>query len=484
MRTFAQKRNQPRKPAFSGAALSRSGTPGLRYSTDALHHQRTVGNELATPDEALTYADEGKAGLASTEPLRFGHDFSRIPIQTKLAVSGPGDEYERAADSIAEQVMQMPEPQLQRACACDGGCPESPSKKLPEEHARLQPKYVRSRGVQHVAEAPIVDEVLSGPGRPLDPAARAFMEPRFRHDFSHVRVHTDERAGRSADAVAAQAYTVGSQIVFGQRRYAPATRDGRRLLAHELAHIVQQATHQVIARQPASTTKGTKAPVKSKTVFHPGVKHDHQPSGRWADVQKNPRSPGIIGWTCAHFDPEWVMRGAGTRALYDKPLASKHLAWFFQGGGADFVEDANLELMLRTDSGVQAKITKKIPTGRSSGTFADHVTITQDDYSDEDFQYSFGEIDRLDFEIDFNAGTLHAWFQDRYEWHPVYPFYQNMPGDYERDTNCIHAAAVELKSSGAKDYWMKGETTIPLKAIQSAASRKDGWRDPLILPGA
>jgi hypothetical protein len=168
--------------------------------------------------------------------------------------------------------------------------------------------------------------------------------------------------------------------------------------------------------------------------------------------------------------------------LYDKPLATEHLRWFLTGRGAVLVEDSNLELMLQTDSKVQVKIAQMIPSGRSSGTFADHVTITQDDYSDADFQFSFGEIDRLDFEVDFTAGTLHAWFQDRYEWHPVYPFYKQMPGDYKRDTNCVHAAAVELKRGAAMDYLMKGEVTIPLKAIQSAASRNDPWTDPP-LPG-
>jgi hypothetical protein len=240
------------------------------------------------------------------------------------------------------------------------------------------------------------------------------------------------------------------------------------------------------ARAPAVPPPIAKAtPAKKKeTEFHPGVMHNHQPSGRWADVQKNPDSPGIIGWTCSNFAPENVLRLASTRTLYDKPLAAAHLRWFFDGNGRDFVENKNLELMLRTDAKVQAKIVKKIPKDRSSGTFVDQVTITQDDYSDEDFQYSFGEIDRLDFEVDFDAGTLHAWFQDRYEWHPVYPFYRNMPGDYKRETNCIHAAGVELKSGRARDYWMKGEVTIPLKAIQSAASRNDPWRDPLIITGA
>lgn len=87
----------------------------------------------------------------------------------------------------------------------------------------------------------VVDDVLnSAGGQPLDTATRAFMEPRFGQDFSQVRVHTDEQATRSAQAVNALAYTVGRDVVFGQGLYHPETSEGRRLLAHELTHVVQQ----------------------------------------------------------------------------------------------------------------------------------------------------------------------------------------------------------------------------------------------------
>jgi pimeloyl-ACP methyl ester carboxylesterase len=87
---------------------------------------------------------------------------------------------------------------------------------------------------------PIVHEVLAFPGRPLDDETRAFMEPRFGHDFSRVGLHTNARAAASAEAVNALAYTVGQDIVFGAGQYQPRTSEGRRLIAHELAHTVQQ----------------------------------------------------------------------------------------------------------------------------------------------------------------------------------------------------------------------------------------------------
>ena len=87
---------------------------------------------------------------------------------------------------------------------------------------------------------PIVREVLHSSGQPLDPTTRTFMESRFDADFSQVRIHTDTRAAQSARAVQARAYTVGHDIVFGANKYAPSSHIGRGLLAHELAHTIQQ----------------------------------------------------------------------------------------------------------------------------------------------------------------------------------------------------------------------------------------------------
>ncbi|MBX3302611.1 MAG: DUF4157 domain-containing protein [Nitrospira sp.] len=91
-----------------------------------------------------------------------------------------------------------------------------------------------------ITAPPIVHEILNSPGHTLDSVTRAFFEPRFGHDFSRVRVHTDERAEQSARDVNAHAYTVGNDIVFSTGKFSPATQEGRRLLAHELTHVMQQ----------------------------------------------------------------------------------------------------------------------------------------------------------------------------------------------------------------------------------------------------
>lgn len=119
------------------------------------------------------------------------------------------------------------------------------------EYARLPKKIVAGRDAAPRLARLAAQEADLGPpapasivptsdGQPLDSATRAAMEPRFGHDFSKVRVHTDARASEAARSVQARAYTIGSDIVFRSGAYAPGSTDGQRLLAHELTHVVQQ----------------------------------------------------------------------------------------------------------------------------------------------------------------------------------------------------------------------------------------------------
>jgi hypothetical protein len=124
----------------------------------------------------------------------------------------------------------------------------------------LQRAAVNSDDVNSVP--PIVHDVLRSPGQPLDAATRAFMEPRFGHDFSQVQVHTDARAAESARAVHALAYTVGRDVVFGAGQYELGTHAGQRLMAHELTHVVQQATTPV--PQSALTINRANSPAESE----------------------------------------------------------------------------------------------------------------------------------------------------------------------------------------------------------------------------
>jgi len=153
----------------------------------------------------------------------------------------PGDKYEQEADRVADMVMRMPEPAVQRKCSCDGGgCSKCQGGHTDGEHELLQMKRVDANSFGPDEAPPIVHEVLRQPGRPLDEGTRGFMEHRMGFDLSGVRVHTDTAAARSASAIGALAYTVGQNVVFGPCLYDPITALGRRLLSHELTHVLQQ----------------------------------------------------------------------------------------------------------------------------------------------------------------------------------------------------------------------------------------------------
>ena len=106
-------------------------------------------------------------------------------------------------------------------------------------HANKSVGTLDHGGPQRSTAPPIINRVLNSPGRQLDAATRGLVEPRFRHNFSHVRIHDDERAMESAQAVDALAYTVGPHIAFS-KQFRPSQQRDLNMLAHELAHVVQQ----------------------------------------------------------------------------------------------------------------------------------------------------------------------------------------------------------------------------------------------------
>jgi hypothetical protein len=166
------------------------------------------------------------------------------PLQTKLVVNHAGDAHEQEAEEVAAQVMRMPDSAQVgggRRCACGGITDETGECPACRAQRLARRELMRKSDAAGGQEAPpSVDATLRGAGQPLEAGARRFMEAQFGQDFGSVRVHTGELAGQSAQEVGAHAYTVGQNIVFGQGRYAPGTSAGKQLLAHELAHVVQQ----------------------------------------------------------------------------------------------------------------------------------------------------------------------------------------------------------------------------------------------------
>jgi hypothetical protein len=142
------------------------------------------------------------------------------------------DVHEQEADRVAERVMRMAEP------------------------------HVEIDRTGETAAPPVVQGLLHSSGQPLDRSTREFMERRFGHDFSRVRIHADARAAQSAQSLNALAYTVGSHLAFAPGQYSPATTKGRRLLAHELSHVLQQLRDggpRIQRQETASSTAETDA---------------------------------------------------------------------------------------------------------------------------------------------------------------------------------------------------------------------------------
>ena len=176
-------------------------------------------------------------------------------VQAKLAVAEPHDNYEQEAERIAGQVT-------------------APSGPAPEQ--RSAPRIQR-RPAAGTGNAPAsVESVLGQPGRALDAGLRQDLEQRFGHDFSRVRVHADTAAQQSAAELSAEAYTVGDHVVFGHAHFAPETAAGRRLLAHELTHVVQQRGGASVTAAPPGVVSRRRVPASvglqsSVPVSGPGL---------------------------------------------------------------------------------------------------------------------------------------------------------------------------------------------------------------------
>jgi len=196
VRSFASARAHRWIASTTPAGRSRVASRHSRQATSILELQRTVGNRAVR--RLLDVGPRGPDGLAAVRASTIG---------------APGDVFEQEADRVSEQVVRMPEAPRHRA-----GAAFTPA----------------------TTSSPIA-ATLSSAGRPLDAVTRRFMESRFGRSFGDVRVHTGARADDATRAVQARAFTLNRDIVFGAGQYDPHRPDGRRLLAHELTHVIQQS---------------------------------------------------------------------------------------------------------------------------------------------------------------------------------------------------------------------------------------------------
>jgi len=233
-----------------------------------LEHKRPTlrSRSVVLPTQRHHKLPQSASPIIQRAPCACGGSCPSCQAKSTLKIGAPDDAYEREADAVADRVMRMAgdagsvtptSPALQRKCAAcekDG------------EESLVQLKSASAGDSAPGAAAPAsVDAVLQSAGQTLNAETRAFFEPRFGQDFSTVQVHTDSTAEQSARDVKAHAYTVGQHIVFAPGRFAPGTTEGRRLLSHELTHVVQQSgagTHgqrsnAYLRREPDDSDGGT-----------------------------------------------------------------------------------------------------------------------------------------------------------------------------------------------------------------------------------
>lgn len=260
-----------RDAAQAPAAMEPERILHPRYGQHWPHHPNAsgVGGELKLPSAPAqvrrqvahlhsAYGNQAVLRMLDSSRLAKHPTPSHISgdrLQAKLTISQPGDVCEQEADRVAEAVMRMPDsgeskfhpgpissgPLLQRKCACGGSGGECEACKEKREESLLKRK-AQGTPAEKIAMPAIVHDVLHSPGQPMDECTRSFMESRLGYDFRHVRVSSDERSARAADAIQAKAFTFGNRIVFGRNEYAPGLPSGLGLIAHELAHTAQQGS--------------------------------------------------------------------------------------------------------------------------------------------------------------------------------------------------------------------------------------------------
>ena len=271
-------------------------------------------------------------------------------LQRKLTIGASNDPLEQEADRIADQVLAAP------AHHAVSGAPP-----------RIQRYAGQATG--ETGTVPLsVDRVLASGGRPLDPGLQQDMGRRFAHDFSRVRVHTGGAAEQSARDVNAHAYTVGQNIVFGAGQFAPESTPGRRLMAHELTHVVQQSGVDGVG---AIRSHGNRC---LSPVYLPQPTLQRKPDAEAkTDVESNDKLPKAPPPT--KLAPE----GAGLAQNVERIVISCQ------------------DMKLRLDTPGQGYLYRMESCSRPTGSFKAKVTLTEND-----FNLDFGNVVGADQRFDFS----------------------------------------------------------------------------------
>jgi hypothetical protein len=216
------------RTSFNSDRQTLRRSPGSKAQSPQMPRQSLAASAIALAVSSRTPSIQRACGCGGGSSLE-DPSMRRTAVQPSLTVSSPGDPSELEAERVADEVMRMP------TSSAVGGPRISRASNGPSLHRSCAACADRDGDLSSV-----VARGIDGGGQALDAGTRSFMESRFGYDFSDVRIHTAGEAAESARSLEAQAYTVGRDIVFAAGRYAPESNSGRRLIAHELAHTVQQ----------------------------------------------------------------------------------------------------------------------------------------------------------------------------------------------------------------------------------------------------
>ena len=202
--------------------------------------------------------DPGTLGLRSAvapKPVAV-REVSPRRVQTQMRVSSPGDPAEHEASAVGRTIMRMPSPE-------DGHAPPGVS-----QTASGVAQRDAAPGSHRHADPQVLEQLRasSSSGAPLPQDMRTFMEPRFRADFSGVRLHTDQHAASLAAQLGARAFTIGRDIYFAKGEFRPDRPEGWELVAHELTHTLQQGA---AARAPVASPKAPEPPKPAAAAAQP-----------------------------------------------------------------------------------------------------------------------------------------------------------------------------------------------------------------------
>ncbi len=352
--------------------------PEAKRENRASQVQKTGPSQsISSPVEQILFLQRTIGNQAIGRLIKSG------ALQAKLRIGQPHDIYEQEADRMAEQVMHMPESPVSKGTAisklnaitpirrkCPGCTKVSQSKKEEEEESLLK-KEAHSSTPEVKTELESNINAIRGGGMPLPESTRTFYEKRLGNDFSDVKVHTDSRAAEAVRAVNARAFTIGQDIFFGSGRYQPQTQQGRKLLAHELSHTIQQkagkssAVRNSLQPMPAFNDSEVEIETESIDETSPGITEEQHVEEISSEGEflpdKGTETPAEIGQS-ATISEEPLIKGETENVAAEKHPEKKEKGSFIPSQEAKENADTLINEGLINESKKETPESKSLDT--------------------------------------------------------------------------------------------------------------------------